>query len=270
MYLGIDIGGTKILLAVFDENGQILKQFKFPTPQKYEDFLTELEKALQELKNYQIRACCCAIPGRIDRKRGIAISLGNLLWQNIAVKEDLSKILGSVEIFIENDANLAGLYEALNHKEYKKVVYITIGTGIGVGIIIDGKIDPEFTDSEVGNMILEHDGKLQKWEDFASGKALKRRYGKLASEIDDPKIWAEYVDSLLVGLEATLAAFQPALLIIGGGVGAHFDKFGDLLIKKLNGLNNKMVPIPPIIQAKRPEEAVIYGCYVFLRQKLGV
>src|SRR3990167_6343616 len=266
MFLGIDVGGTKTLLAVFDENGQILKQFKFPTPQKYEDFLTELEKALQELKNYQIRACCCAIPGRIDRKRGIAISLGNLLWQNIAVKEDLSKILGSVEIFIENDANLAGLYEALNHKEYKKIVYLTIGTGIGVGIIIDGKIDPEFADSEVGNMMLEHDGKLQKWEDFASGKALKERYGKLASEIEDPKIWAKYVEDLVTGFEATLAAFQPEMVIVGGGVGAHFNKFGEILIKRLKGLDNKMVPIPPIIQAKRPEEAVIYGCYDYIIQ----
>ncbi len=268
MYLGIDVGGTKTLLAVFSSDGQIEKKHKLPTPKKYQEFLAELKKALGQFNEYHISACCCALPGRIDRTNGIGVRLGNLAWQNVPIKDDLESMLGYISVYVENDAKLAGLSEALNHKEYKKVVYITIGTGIGIGIIIDGKIDPEFAESEVGNMMVEHQGKLQKWEDFASGRALKTRYGKLASEIDDPKIWSEYVDDLVVGFDATLAAFQPELVIVGGGVGSHFDKFGKLLIKGLNQLGNKMVPIPPIVQAKRPEEAVIYGCYDYLKQNL--
>jgi len=266
MYLGIDVGGTKTLGAVFNAEGQILARQKFSTPDKYEAFTSELQKALQNFSEYEISACCCALPGRIDRKNGIGVRMGNLVWQNVPIKKDLESMLGQINIYVENDAKLAGLSEALNHKKYKKVVYLTIGTGIGIGIIIDGKINPEFADSEVGNMMLEHNGKLQKWEDFASGKALKERYGKLASEIDDPKIWAKYVEDLVTGFEATLAAFQPEMVIVGGGVGAHFNKFGEILIKRLKGLDNKMVPIPPIIQAKRPEEAVIYGCYDYIIQ----
>lgn len=270
MYLGIDVGGTKTLLAVFDENRRILKQHRFPTPQKYQDFLVKLQEALQEFKNYQIKACCCAIPGKVDRKKGLAIHLGNLTWQKVPIKNDLELMLGHIQVYVENDANLAGLYEAsLYHNQYNKVLYLTIGTGIGIGIIINSKIDPEFADSEVGNTVIEHDGKLRRWEDFSSGRALKSRYGKLASEIDDPKIWSEYVDSLIVGFDAALAAFQPEIVIVGGGVGAHFNKFGHLLVKRLKELDNKMVPIPPIVQAKRPEEAVIYGCYAFIRQQLG-
>lgn len=264
------MGGTKTLLAVFSPEGQILKQAKLATPKKYNEFLSELKNALPEFEEYHFTAGCCALPGRIDRKNGVGVRLGNLAWQNVPIKDDLESILGSIRVFIENDAKLAGLSEALNHKEYKKVVYLTISTGIGIGIIINGKIDPDLADSEVGNMLLEHNGKLQKWEDFASGRAFKERYGKLASETENPKIWSEYVDSLVVGFDATLAAFQPEIVIVGGGVGAHFDKFGSLLIDRLKKLTNKMVPIPPIVQAKRPEEAVIYGCYDFIRQSLGV
>lgn len=270
MYLGIDVGGTKTLLAVFSAEGQILKQVKFATPKKYPDILSELQKNLTEFTDYHFNACCCGIPGKIDRKKGIGLRSKNLDWKNVPIKEDLGSLLNHIPIYIENDAKLAGLSEALNHKQYKKIVYLTISTGIGIGIIIDGKIDAEFADSEVGNMIIEHNGKLQKWEDFASGRAFKQRYGKQASEIDDPAIWSEYVDSLIPGFEATLAAFQPQLVIIGGGVGAHFNKFGELLTKRLISLDNPLVPIPPIIKAKRPEEAVIYGCYDFIRQSLGV
>ncbi|MBI2008821.1 ROK family protein [Candidatus Saccharibacteria bacterium] len=270
MYLGIDVGGTKTLLAVFDENGQISRQAKFPTPPDYENFLQELKKTLAEFKDFQIKACCCALPGRLDRSRGIGVRFGNLGWQNIPIKQDVSRLLGLDYVFIENDAKLAGLYEAINHKEYKKVVYVTIGTGIGIGIITNGNIVPELADSEIGNMLINHNGSLQKWEAFASGKAFQERFGLKASEANNPTIWERYTDDLVVGFDAALAAFQPDVVIIGGGVGAHFDKFGSLLAEKIAKIRNRMVPIPPIIKAAKPEEAVIYGCYVFLRQKLGI
>ena len=271
MFLGTDVGGTKTLLAVFDENGQILQQFKFPTPQKYEDFLTELEKALQELRNYQIRACCCAIPGKVDRKNGVGVVYGNLAWHDSPIKDDISRLLGGIDVAVENDANLAGLYEAsLYHKQYKKVLYLTIGTGIGDAEIINGVIDPSFADSEAGQTLLDHGGQLVRWEDLASGRALKQRYGRKASEINDPRIWQAYTNDLALGLTELIAIMQPEVIIVGGGVGAHFNKYGDFLTAELKRHEGPMVPIPPIVQAKRPEEAVIYGCYVFLRQKLGV
>ncbi|MBI2592081.1 ROK family protein [Candidatus Saccharibacteria bacterium] len=268
MFLAIDVGGTKTLLAVFDNHGKIMQQSKLATAQEYPKFINELKNTVSLFKEHQIVACCCALPGRLDRERGVGLSFGNLAWENVPIKRDISKLLDGADVMIENDAKLAALSEALNHKEYKKIVYITIGTGIGFGIIINGKIEPEFADSEIGHMVLNHNGKLQKWESFASGKALKERYGKQASEIDDPAIWKEYVDDLVIGFDIVLAAFQPELVIVGGGVGAHFNKFGSLLIQKLQTLDNKLVPIPPIIQAQRPEDAVIYGCYDFIRQKI--
>lgn len=270
MFLGIDVGGTKTLLAVFDENGQILKQFKFSTPEKYEDFLKALKNGLDRAQDYKIKACCCAVPGKVDRKNGVGVVYGNLTWHDSPIKDDISRLLGGIDVAVENDANLAGLYEAsLYHRQYKKVLYLTIGTGIGDAEIIDGMIDPSFADSEAGQTLLDHEGELVRWEDLASGRALKRRYGKKASEINDPKIWQEYTQDLALGLIELIAVMQPDVIIVGGGVGTHFNKYGELLRAELKRHEAPMVPIPPVIQATKPEEAVIYGCYEYIRQKLG-
>jgi glucokinase len=177
-------------------------------------------------------------------------------------------MLGHTPVLIENDAKLAGLSEAILHPRYRKVIYMTVSTGIGVGIIIDGHIDPDFADSEPGQMVLEYEGKLQKWEDFASGRALFTRYGKKASEIDDPAIWRHFSQGLARGMNELIATLQPQVIIIGGGVGTHYEKFSKYLEVELRKLENDMTSTPPIIKAKHSEEAVIYGCYQYIKQNV--
>jgi predicted NBD/HSP70 family sugar kinase len=266
MYLGIDVGGTKTLLAVFSSDGKIEKEYKFPTPKKYPDFLTQLQEALDRFNEYHITTCCCAIPGKVDRQKGVGLVFGNLAWRNVPIKNDLAGLLDHAKILVENDANLAGLHEALIfHKRYKKVLYITVGTGIGDGIITDGKIDPDFADSESGQMVLDYGGKLTRWEDIASGRALVERYGKTAREIDDPKIWQQFAKDLSLGLVELVATLQPDVIIIGGGIGTHFNKYADFLKAELKRHESPMVSVPPLVQANKPEEAVIYGCYDFIQ-----
>ncbi|MDB5160679.1 MAG: hypothetical protein JWO96_59 [Candidatus Saccharibacteria bacterium] len=267
MYLAIDIGGTKTLVAVFNSDGQIIEEYKVPTNKNYPDFVEELGSLIKDkVTHHNLLACCCAVPGELDRKEGIAIRFGNLPWKNTPIKKDLEKIIGHVPILIENDAKLAGLSEALSHKQYRKVLYLTVSTGIGDGIIIDGKIDADFADSEPGQMVLEYQGELRKWEDFASGRALVTKYGKRASEIEDPAIWQEFSRGLARGMIELIATLQPDVIIIGGGVGSHFEKFSPYLKSELAKLENDMVQSPPIIKAERPEEAVIYGCYEYVKQ----
>lgn len=270
MYLAIDIGGTKTLLAVFDAGGQLIDTFKLPTNPSYEAFKAELAAAFkQRLGKHPFKYACVAVPGRIDRHKGIALGFGNLGWQKPAIRADISSIVG-VPVIIENDANLAGLSEArLVIDTYKRVLYLTISTGIGDGIIINGVIDPDFADSEAGHMVLEHDGQMTAWEDFASGRAIVRRFGKKAAEITDPATWRVIARDIAHGLIDVIATMQPEVVIIGGGVGAHFDKFGALLINELKRYENTLISIPPVIGAKRPEEAVIYGCYELIRQQLA-
>ena len=270
MYLAIDVGATKTLLAVFSEDGKILHEQKIPTSQKYDQFLGTVRHALKqiEFKKLKITASCCALPGKVDRSAGIGISFGNLPWQKVPIQADIGKLVG-VRVFIENDAKLAGLFEAYAHKEYKKVLYLTFSTGIGSGFIIDGKIDETYADAEAGFMVIEHEGKLKAWEDFASGQALVERFGKKAAELDNPFAWKTYAKDVARGLDVLLAVLQPDAVIIGGSVGAHLEKFAEPLQEELKKFSNNMVPIPPIIKADKPEEAVIYGCYEFTRQKLA-
>jgi len=271
MYLGIDVGGSKTLFAVFSEDGQLTNEHKTPTNSDYGQFLSDVRLVLSgQLASYTFSHCCCAVPGIVRRDIGVGVNFGNLPWRNVPIRDDLAQILGpGVKVLVENDANLAGLSEAiLVHKKYKKVLYLTISTGIGDGIIIDGIIDADFADSEVGHTMLEHNGQMTKWEDFASGRALVKKYGKTAAEITDPEVWAEFAKSLAQGMDGLLSTLHPEVVIIGGGVGSHFGKYEKFLKEELAKLESRMVNIPPVLQAKRPEEAAIYGCYEFIRQNL--
>jgi glucokinase len=170
---------------------------------------------------------------------------------------------------VENDANLAGLSEALLLKnQYRKVLYLTVSTGIGDGIIVDGKIDAALADSEAGHMLVEHRGEIKTWEEFASGRALKARWGQLAKDIEDPAIWAEFAKLLALGLNELLAVIQPDAVVVGGSVGRYFEKYQRFLAAELEKHPSKMVEIPPILKARRPEEAVIFGCYDYAHQQI--
>jgi predicted NBD/HSP70 family sugar kinase len=270
MYLGIDVGASKILFAVFDQSGKVVTEHKIKTPADYDGFKVVVADVLGSvLREYKFTHVCCAIPGWIDFNKGVLVAGGRIPWHNVPIKKDLVKLMPGIKVLVHNDAKLAGLSEAiLLHKKYRKVLYITISTGIGGGIIINDVIDSDFADFEPGQMMFEHDGKTIKWEAFASGRSLKEKYGKLASEINDPAIWKEFASGVAQGFEELLATIQPDVIVIGGGAGAHFEKFKDFLVKDLQAIKNPMVPIPPLLKARRPEEAVIYGCYDYIKQNI--
>lgn len=261
MYLAIDIGGTKTLIATFNELGVITEQYKFLTPQDYKKFLQELSKSVANLSTKHFKSACVALPGRIDRTQGIGVACGNLPWKNIPIKKDLEGFI-DCPVVVENDANLAALSEAVALQDrYDKVLYVTISTGIGAGLIIDQDIDPDFADTEGGHIILEHNGRRQRWERFASGSAIVRRFGKRAMDIHDVKTWRIISRSISIGLMDLIAILQPEVIVIGGGVGQYFERFKPYIKEELTKYNTPLTPIPPIRKAKRPNEAVVYGCY---------
>lgn len=265
MYLAIDIGGTKTLICRFDKNGKLDKSVKFPTPKDYKEFKRELADNIDKLTTGKWRACCVAAPGRIDHETGVVEVFGNLPWKNVPIKEDVADIT-KCDTLIDNDTKLAGLSEArLLDPPRHKTLYLTISTGIGSALIVNDRIDPDLQDSEAGHMMFEREGKLVPWETFASGKAIVRRFGKRANDISDPAIWTLISRDIAIGLIDVIANTQPDIVIIGGGVGSHFKKFEKPLKQELKRYESPMVPIPPVVGAKRAEEAVIYGCYENIR-----
>lgn len=268
MYLAIDIGGTKTFVAAITNDGKIAEQIRFVTPKEYEDFITELAATIGKLSTKDFIATGVGAPGKIDRERGVALAFGNLPWRNVHIRDDIQHIT-KTPVALDNDANLAGLSEAMLLKNYQKVLYITVSTGIGTGFIVDQTIDPTLADSEGGKMLLEYDGKLEQWERFASGSAIVKKYGKRASEINEEKVWKAIAYNISLGVINLIALFEPDVIVIGGGVGTHYKHYGHYLDQYLQSDATPLVKIPKIIQAQRPEEAVVFGCYDLAKAQYG-
>lgn len=262
MYLAIDVGGTKTLLAVFSDSGEIDESVKFATPHIYEEFLDALELATTKLRNKAFERGAVGTRGVVDREKGMVLSDDILNWQQKNLAADCEAIF-NCSFKIENDSKLAGLSEAhlIEDPACHRILYITISTGIGSAYIVDRKIDPNLANSEIGGSIYEHEGTFQEWEDFASGRAIVEKYGKRASEIEDSETWTAISKNIAVGIINACAAYTPDLIIIGGGVGTHLHKFEAELQECIKTYKPEKITVPAIVQAKRAEEAVIYGCF---------
>jgi glucokinase len=273
MIIAIDTGGTKTLLAGFSKEGKLLKSFEFQTPKYQQKYLEIIEKVIkkefsEQLKSGEIQAISCAEPGIIEN--GVILWAKNLRWQNFNVKAELSKIFPNIKILVENDANLAGLFESKKFKnKAQNILYITLSTGVGSGIITDGKINQGLKNSEIGRIPIEFDGRVREWEEFASARAIFNVYGKYASEISKPRQWQNIADRISRGFLVITPIIQPELIIIGGSLGENFKKF-DLFLEQIVRKNlPEGISCPKIVQAQKPREAVIYGCFEFAKEALN-
>jgi predicted NBD/HSP70 family sugar kinase len=260
MYVGVDVGGTKTLVAVLDDHGVIQQSRKFPTPTDYKQFLLELRHAAAHLEHHDFVAGGIGAPGTIDRRHGIGRKFANLPWQNVHILADVERIFGCPMV-VENDAKLAGLSESMLLKNHHRVLYVTISTGIGYALVVDGNIETNFSDNGAADIFLEHEGKLAPWESFASGRAIVARYGKRAEDIHDDATWQKIVRELRSGFLQLIAIMEPDAIVVGGSVGNFFERFEKFLKADLKAYETPLLHIPPLYKAQRPEEAVIFGCY---------
>jgi len=271
MIVAVDTGGTKTLIAGYDENGKITTQFKFPTPIKrseYVEALTTHLNALFDPKATPIDAIVIALPGII--RDGVAVWCNNLHWRNFDLASQLKGVLGGAPLFIENDANLAGLAETrMRDPIPTSSLYVTVSTGIGSGVITNGKIDPGLRHSEAGRALIEYDGVVREWETFASGKAIYNTYGKYARDIHSKRTWRKIADRISRGFLAVIPIIQPDVIIIGGSIGTYFKEYGTDLKGILKEKLPEHIRLPKLVQAKHPEEAVIYGCYYYALDALA-
>jgi predicted NBD/HSP70 family sugar kinase len=262
MITAVDVGGTKTSVGQFGDAMQLINQSRFPTPEDPDVFFTELKRSLNQLK--EVTAIVMAVPGEVVE--GVIIDCANLpLWRNLSPVAELQKTF-KCPVLIENDASLAGLAEINALSPIPKMgLYLTVSTGIGSGVIVDGQLNSALSRSEMGHMVFLADGKWQIWEHFASGKALARHFNKMASEFDRPEEWQWTAEKLAVGLGAVIPALRPEVIVFGGGVGAYFEKFAkpleELLRERLTSL--KFLTIPKMTMARHPTEAVLYGCYYY-------
>ena len=168
MYLCIDIGGTKTIIALVDRKGKLLHSVKFPTNVNQDKFYSAV---LQQIRiNFVlsgIKAIAVAMPGIVKNNR--ATWLGNLPWHDF----DIAKLLKSefhLPVYVENDANLAALAEAATLSG--RSLYFTFSTGIGGGVVQDGALVKRYLDFEPGHIQFTYQKQTEEWEDLASEEDL--------------------------------------------------------------------------------------------------
>lgn len=269
MIIAVDIGGTKTLVASVTQGGEVIEKVKFPSPRDYPEYIKKLSETITALAKETISIISIGCAGEIDRERGFIKFSPNLGWSNTPLCPDLNKCFSGIPIIIENDANLAALSEAHALSNInQRVMYVTFSTGVGTGFVINGVLDESLLDSEGGHMVFEHDGKMVDWESFAAGRVIVAKYGKMASELEDPNAWTEIANNMALGIVDNNAVFMADTVVIGGGVGTYFEKYKKPLRQAVERLIKKaiMVKKPVIVGAKNAEEAVMLGCIIKAKQ----
>ncbi|MCL2564960.1 MAG: ROK family protein [Defluviitaleaceae bacterium] len=263
--IGIDLGGTNIAGGIVDSDGKLVHKKSIPTLHArgadtvITDIITLCKDLAQESSiNFdQIKSIGIGCPGIVNPPDGILIYATNLNFKDVSIGEKVSKVL-NLPVYIENDANCAALGESMfgAAKGSKHSVAVTLGTGVGGGIIIDGSIysGPFFGAGELGHHIIRIGGELCGcggmgcWEAYASATALIRETVKEAKNNPNSiinrcvsgnldKITAKtafdaaaegdatakevvnnYLDHLCVGLSNIINLLQPEIIVIGGGI----------------------------------------------------
>lgn len=279
-YLGIDLGGTNIAVGVVDEKFNIIGRGKMktnaprPAEEICDDMATAAKMAIEDagITMDDIDTIGIGAPGSINPFTGVIAVSNNLCFENVAMGEMLKSRLGR-DVFLENDANAAAYGEFLAGagRDTKDMVAITLGTGVGGGIIIDGKLfaGSNLAGGELGHTVIVHNGepctcgRKGCWEAYASATGLIKLTKRAMEANRDSKMWelcdgdinnvsgrtsydgmragdnaaAEvvdlYEDYIACGITNMVNIFQPEVLCIGGGISKEGDTLLNPIIKKV-------------------------------------
>jgi glucokinase len=250
--IGVDVGGTKILAGVLDGDGLVERQEERPTPVSSQDeFLTGLDALVESLLDDGVAALGFGIPSTIDQRTGRAVSSVHVPLADLDFRDRMASHFG-LPVAIDNDGNAAAIAEWKlgAGRGASHLVMLTLGTGIGGGLILDGRPyrGSIGAGAELGHMVLDYNGipcggtctGHGHFEAFAAGsaadEAAERRFGPgadarrlvEAAETGDEEaieVLAELGHRLGAGIATLVNIFNPERVILGGG----FADAGDLI-----------------------------------------
>jgi glucokinase len=221
-YLGLDLGGTKILTGLADSSGKIITRSRRDTEAELgedkiiENMVATIEDVLEKsgVKKEQIKTLGIGSPGPLDSKKGIIIENANLPWKNVQLVERMESELG-IKTLLQNDANAAALGEKWfgAGKNVDNMVYITISTGIGGGAIINQELFTGVNDNacEIGHTVIDPNGpecgcgNHGCLEAFSSGTSIGKR-AKEAAAAGESKEMLELADNIVEDIDAVICA----------------------------------------------------------------
>lgn len=304
--IGVDVGGMSIKAGLVNNNGDILFKKSCVTdgknvPKFLEDMKNLLNEVIEKGKklNLEIGGIGFGVPGMVNNKLGTIDKMANISGRNIPLRDYLSDL--NLPIYISNDANVAALAEQKfgAAKGYKDVILLTLGTGVGGGVICDGKLyeGNEGKGAELGHVVLVLNGRQcgcgRKGclETYASASALLRETKEMMEEHKDSMMWEyanndinnvsgltsfecakkgdkwanqvidDYVMYLGEGLLDFCNIFRPEVFVIGGGISNQGKYLTDKLQKYLEDHNYgyESAPRSEVVVAKLKNDAGIIG-----------
>lgn len=310
----VDLGATKILSGIATTQGQILVREKFPTLKEKgpEDIIERICHSIRELARLcgdcetQIAGAAMAAPGPISYPEGVVVDSPNLAWARVPLKDELSKRLAK-PVIVDKDTNLAALGEYCfgRQAQPRSLLYITVSTGIGGGIILDGQIwrGQNGGAGEIGHMVVEPRGRICNCgrrgclEAMASGAAIKDSVEKLRQrgkgmgilvagnaknglgafevaaaarqgDAEAQTIINRVIKYLGRGVVNLVNIFNPELVVLGGGVAQGWQ---DLILEDLKHYVKKEAfalntQNLNIEITELGEDIVLYGCITAARQ----
>ena len=310
LWIGVDVGGTKVLAGVVDGSGHVIRTSRRATPGRRVDIAQvedALEAAVLEVADgAPVAGVGVAAAGFVDAAGERVMFAPHLPWQGENVRERLSKRWG-VPVVLDNDANCAALAEWTYGaaRGARSAIVVTIGTGIGGGILMAGQLvrGANGMAGEFGHMQVVPDGHPCEcggqgcWEQYSSGNALVRfarqRMGEQPSVLEEAsggnpdrvtgpmvseaaeagdmvarQAFASVGDWLGIGVANLVAAFDPEVVVIGGGVSQAGDR---LLEPARNALQRSLVgaahrAVPPIVSALLGPDAGLVGAAELARR----
>ncbi|NLO88983.1 MAG: ROK family protein [Clostridia bacterium] len=295
--VGIDMGGTNIKGALVNDAGEVLAYKRIPTEAHggVKHVLKLTADLVNELKGDRGAAVGIGIPGMLDAKREVIINAPNLKWRNVPIKDLLKEVLPG-EVSFDNDGNAAAMGEAWlgAGRGCGHFLLITIGTGIGSGMILDDKIyrGANGLASELGHMTLFPGGrkcgcgKRGCLETLASVSAILRMAEENGIRLRVPdigeffeqvykgneaavRVLTEAMEYLSMGLANAAALIDPALILVGGGAAEYGEVFLELLRRKFI----EKLPVPRdvrIVRAQLGNKAGALGAARMAMLEMGV
>jgi glucokinase len=255
--IGVDLGGTKILAGVVDVDGNVMGTVEHPTPTTSQTALFDgLEAAVRELLSAEIAAVGFGIPSRIDHRTGIALGAVNIPLREVNFRDEMTNRLG-LPVGADNDANVAALAEFTfgAGRNCEDMVMLTLGTGVGGGVVIDGRLYRGW--AELGHVVIIEGGEpchgacsgrghVEAYcSGYAADRLARRVLGPDATARDlvaqrHPAL-AEIGGHLGTAIGSLINIFNPQTVVIGGGFGVAA---GELLFPsaRLVILNEALAP----------------------------
>ena len=278
-YVLFDIGGTKTRIGISSDLKTLDKSENFKTPMVFADGVKKIVETISHLtEGKKTKAIAGGIRGLLEEdKSGIHNDSVLSKWAGKSLVGELQKSF-KVPIFLENDAAVAGLGEAVfgAGKGLEIIAYHTVSTGVGGVKIEDGDIDHASIGFEPGKQVLDIDRTIlgdeiePTLENLVSGTAIELRFGTKPYEIPQSDIiWEELAEYLAQGLRNTVLYWSPDAIVLGGSMITGDPKIKVESVRKytvesLNGFE----PCPLIAEAKLGDEAGLYGAMALLQKRL--